>query len=79
MVNLLVNINEQTKLKTHSERRKGQNRAVPPEFLLFFIVLNFSNLLVKFNSLVESGCHRLLLRVIHAEKSAKKICTTYKV
>ena len=41
-------------------------------FCCFFVLLNSNNLLVKFNSLVESGCHRLLLRVIHAEKSAKK-------
>ena len=41
-------------------------------FCCFFVLLNFNNLLVKFNSLVESGCHRLPLRVIHAEKSAKK-------
>ena len=29
-----------------------QKRAVPPEFLLLFVVLNLNNLLVKFNSLV---------------------------
>ena len=29
-----------------------QKRAVPPEFLLLFVVLNLNNPLVKFNSLV---------------------------